>query len=50
MRLPYVIAGVLVLGWAVAVFGFHFGGIIHVLLVIAVMAVLGSIIQGSKLN
>jgi hypothetical protein len=39
-NLLYVIAVVLVVIWAIAFFGFAAGGIIHVLLVIAAIAVL----------
>ena len=36
--LLYIIAVILVIAWAVGFFAFHAGGIIHVLLVIAVIA------------
>lgn len=45
----YIIAVVLIIGWLVGFFGFHAGSIIHVLLVIAVIAVLLRIIQGKKI-
>ena len=44
----YIIAVILIIGWAVGFFAFHAGGIIHVLLVIAVIAVLLRLIQGKK--
>lgn len=44
----YLIAVVLVLLWAIGFLGYHFGGIIHILLVIAVIAILLRIIQGKK--
>ncbi|MDZ4845861.1 MAG: lmo0937 family membrane protein [Chitinophagales bacterium] len=40
INLLYLVAVILVIGWAVGFFAFHAGGIIHILLVIAVIAVL----------
>ncbi len=40
MHLLYVIAVILVIFWAIGFFGYHAGGIIHVLLVIAIIAFL----------
>ena len=45
-NLLYVIAVLLVLGWLVGVVGYNAGGLIHLLLVIAVIAVLLRIISG----
>ncbi len=39
-NLLYVIAVILVIFWAIGFFGYHAGGIIHVLLVIAIIAFL----------
>ena len=47
-NLLYVIAVVLVIAWAVGFLGYHAGGIIHILLVIAVIAVLLKIIGGGS--
>jgi hypothetical protein len=47
-NLLYIIAVVLVLFWAIGFFGYAAGGIIHVLLVIAVIAILLRLIQGNK--
>lgn len=44
----YTIAVVLVIIWAISFLGFHTGGIIHILLVIAVIAVLLRLIQGKN--
>ena len=44
----YIIAVILVIGWAIGFFGYAAGGLIHILLVIAVIAVLLNIIQGRK--
>ena len=47
-NLLYIIAVILIIGWLVGFFAFHTGGIIHVLLVIAVIAIVLRIIQGNK--
>jgi hypothetical protein len=47
-NLLYLIAVILVIAWAIGFMGFHVGGIIHVLLVIAVIAVLFRVIQGRR--
>jgi hypothetical protein len=47
-NLLYIIAVVLVIIWAIGFLGYHTGGIIHILLVIAVIAILLRIIQGKK--
>ena len=44
----YVIAVILIIGWAIGFIGYHTGGIIHILLVIAVIAILLRLIQGKK--
>ena len=41
----YVIAVILVVAWAIGFLGYHSGGIIHILLVVAVIAVLLKIIR-----
>jgi hypothetical protein len=47
-NLLYIIAVVLVIFWAIGFLGFHAGGIIHLLLVIAVVAILLRVIRGGK--
>ena len=42
----YIVAVVLFIGWLVGFFAFHAGGIIHALLVIAVIAIIIRLIQG----
>lgn len=44
-NLLYLIAVVLVIGWAVGVFAYSAGGIIHILLVIAVISIILNIIR-----
>ncbi len=48
-NLLYIIAVVLVIIWATGYFAYHTGGIIHILLVIAVIAVLFRVIRGEKI-
>lgn len=47
--LLYLIAVILVIVWAIGFLGYHAGGIIHILLVIAIVAVLLRVIQGRKI-
>jgi hypothetical protein len=43
----YVIAVILVIAWAIGFIGYSAGGLIHILLVIAVIAVVLRLIRGS---
>ncbi|MFI5129443.1 MAG: lmo0937 family membrane protein [Chitinophagales bacterium] len=43
----YVVAAILVIAWLFGYFAFHFGAIIHVLLVIAVVIILLKAIRGN---
>lgn len=45
-NLLYIIAVILLIGWLLGAFVFSVGGIIHVLLVLAIVAVLIRIIRG----
>jgi len=36
----YIIAVILIIGWAIGFFGYHSGGLIHVLLVIAIVMII----------
>ncbi len=45
-NLLYTVAVILVILWAIGFLGFHAGAIIHLLLVIAVIAVLLRVIRG----
>ena len=42
----YIVAVILLIGWAVGAFVYSVGGLIHVLLVIAVIAIILGIIRG----
>ena len=48
-NLLYIIAVILIIFWAVGFLGYHAGGIIHILLVIAVIAILLRLIKGNKI-
>jgi len=43
--LLYIIAVILIIGWAIGFFAYSAGGIIHVLLVIAIIALLLGVIR-----
>jgi len=47
-NLLYLIAVILVIGWAIGVLGYNTGGIIHILLVIAIIAIVLRIIRGNR--
>lgn len=47
-NLLYIIAVILIIGWLVGFFAFHAGGIIHTLLVIALIVIIIRVIQGRK--
>lgn len=47
-NLLYFIAAVLVIAWAIGFVGYNAGGIIHILLVIAIIAIFFRVIQGKK--
>ena len=46
--LLYVIAIILIIGWAIGFLAYSIGGLIHILLVLAVVAILLRLIQGRK--
>jgi hypothetical protein len=47
-NLLYIIAVILVISWAIGFLGYHAGGIIHILLVIALISVILRVIQGRR--
>ena len=47
-NLLYVVAIILVIAWAIGFIGYSAGGLIHLLLVIAVIAIILRVIQGRK--
>jgi tryptophan-rich sensory protein len=48
-NLLYILAVILIIAWAIGFLGMHAGGLIHILLVIAVIAVLVRVIQGRRI-
>ena len=47
-NLLYMVAVILIIFWAIGFFAYSAGGIIHILLVIAVIAVILRVIQGKS--
>ena len=47
-NLLYTVAVILIILWAIGFFAYSLGSIIHVLLVIAIIAILLRLIQGNK--
>ena len=47
-NLLYVIAVILIIGWIIGLVAFNAGGLIHILLVIALIAIILRVIQGRK--
>jgi len=43
--LLYFIAVILVIGWAIGFLGYHAGGIIHILLVIALISIILGVVR-----
>jgi Family of unknown function (DUF5670) len=48
-NLLYTVAVILIIFWAIGFFAYSAGNIIHILLVIAIIAILMRIIQGRKI-
>lgn len=47
-NLLYIIAVVMIIGWAIGFFAYGAGGIIHILLLIAIITVLLRVISGQR--
>ena len=47
-NLLYIIAVILIIAWAIGYFGYAAGGLIHILLVIAIIVIILRVIQGRK--
>jgi hypothetical protein len=45
-NLLYLIAVIMIIGWALGFFAYHVGGLIHLLLVIALIAIILRVIKG----
>lgn len=46
--LLYLVAVLLVIGWLIGVIGYSLGGLIHILIVIAVVSILLNLIRGRR--
>lgn len=46
--LLYIVAVILLVGWLLGFFVFHAGGLIHILLVIAIIAIILRLIRGDN--
>lgn len=47
-NLLYIIAVILLIGWALGVFIYSVGGLIHILLVLAVIAIVIQVVRGGR--
>ena len=47
-NLLYIIAVILIIGWAIGFFAYSIGSVVHILLVIALIAILVRVIQGRR--
>jgi hypothetical protein len=45
-NLLYIVAVILIIAWAIGFLGYSAGGLIHILLVIAIIAIILRLIQG----
>jgi hypothetical protein len=48
-NLLYIIAVILIIFWAIGFIGYQTGGVIHILLVIALIAIVLRVIQGRRI-
>ncbi|MCW3086168.1 MAG: hypothetical protein JWP12_3534 [Bacteroidetes bacterium] len=48
-NLLYIIAVILIIGWLIGFVGYHLGGLIHILLVIAIISIVLRLIRGDKI-
>ncbi|HET9055753.1 MAG TPA: lmo0937 family membrane protein [Chitinophagaceae bacterium] len=48
-NLLYIVAVILIIGWAIGFLAFNAGAIIHILLVIAIISIILRVIQGRKI-
>jgi hypothetical protein len=48
-NLLYLIAVILLIAWAIGFIGYSAGGIIHILLVIAIIAIIFRLIRGDRI-
>jgi hypothetical protein len=48
-NLLYIVAVILIIAWLIGIVGYNAGGLIHILLVIAIIAVVLRVIQGKRI-
>jgi hypothetical protein len=48
-NLLYVVAVILIIAWAIGFIGYSAGGVIHVLLVIAIIAIVIKLLEGRRI-
>jgi Family of unknown function (DUF5670) len=48
-NLLYIIAVILIIGWFIGMVGYAAGGLIHILLVLAIISVIIGALQGKKI-
>ncbi len=49
-NLLYIVAVILVIAWAIGFFGYNTGGLIHLLLIIAAIAIILRVIRGNRIT
>jgi hypothetical protein len=49
-NLLYVLAVIIIIAWAIGFIGYSVGGLIHILLIIALISILLGIIQGKRVK
>lgn len=47
-NLLYIVAVILIIGWLVGYFAFNLGGVVHLLLVVALVMIVARLIQGKR--
>jgi hypothetical protein len=47
-NLLYILAVIILIGWAIGVIGYSIGGLIHILLILAIIAVIFRVIRGKE--
>ena len=47
-NLLYIIAVILIIGWLIGMVGYHAGGLIHMLLILAVVSLLLRVVRGKS--
>ena len=47
--LLYIIAAILIIAWAIGFFAYNAGSVIHVLLIIAIIAILLKVMSGNRI-